>query len=168
MFTATDSVLLILGDHLVGWANSSIRHPDELPVIDPETKLRGVIREDPIQAALPPQHADAFLQHQAVIAKHKPPAKAAPSQTSLAAAPGDDAHQHKTSTTAADSQTSLPAANDEDAHANADMNMSTAGRIPNQETTVEFFKSEPDHSKLQCKGLHSLVCTACTNLDPHV
>lgn len=53
------------GDHLVGWANSSIRHPDELPVISPETRLRGVIREDPLQAALHPQHAEAFSKHAA-------------------------------------------------------------------------------------------------------
>ncbi len=53
------------GDHLVGWANSSIRHPDELPVISPETRLRGVIREDSLQAALHPQHAEAFSKHAA-------------------------------------------------------------------------------------------------------
>ncbi|KAL0047250.1 hypothetical protein WJX82_010803 [Trebouxia sp. C0006] len=53
------------GDHLVGWANSSIRHPDELPVISPETRLRGVIREDPLQAALQPQHAEAFSKYAA-------------------------------------------------------------------------------------------------------
>lgn len=53
------------GDHLVGWANSSIRHPDELPVTSPETRLRGVIREDLLQTALHPQHADAFSEHAA-------------------------------------------------------------------------------------------------------
>ncbi len=58
-------MLTSAGDHLVGWANSSIRHPDELPVIAPETRLRGVIREDPLQAALHPQHAEAFSQHAA-------------------------------------------------------------------------------------------------------
>lgn len=54
--------LQLAGDHLVGWANSSIRHPDELPVISPKTKLRGVIREDPLHAALHPHHAASFLQ----------------------------------------------------------------------------------------------------------
>ncbi len=49
----------------MGWANSSIRHPDELPVISPETRLMGVIREDPLQAALHPQHAEAFSKHAA-------------------------------------------------------------------------------------------------------
>jgi len=58
-------VLTSAGDHLVGWANSSIRHPDELPVISPETRLRGVIREDPLQAALHPQHAEAFSKYEA-------------------------------------------------------------------------------------------------------
>ena len=58
-------MLISTGDHLVGWANSSIRHPDELPVISPETRLRGVIREDPLQAALHPQHAEAFSKHAA-------------------------------------------------------------------------------------------------------
>ncbi|KAL0039127.1 hypothetical protein WJX77_008695 [Trebouxia sp. C0004] len=53
------------GDHLVGWANSSIRHPDELPVISPGTRLRGVIREDPLPAALHPRHAEAFSKHAA-------------------------------------------------------------------------------------------------------
>jgi len=58
-------MLTSAGDHLVGWANSSIRHPDELPVISPETRLRGVIREDPLQAALHPQHAEAFSKYAA-------------------------------------------------------------------------------------------------------
>ncbi len=58
-------MLTSAGDHLVGWANSSIRHPDELPVISPETRLRGVIREDSLQAALHPQHAEAFSKHAA-------------------------------------------------------------------------------------------------------
>ena len=58
-------MLTSAGDHLVGWANSSIRHPDELPVISPETRLKGVIREDPLQAALHPQHAEAFSKHEA-------------------------------------------------------------------------------------------------------
>ena len=44
----------------MGWANSSIRHPNELPVISPGTKLNGVIREDPLEAALHPQHAAEF------------------------------------------------------------------------------------------------------------
>lgn len=44
----------------MGWANSSIRHPNELPVISPETKLNGVIREDPLEAALHPQRAAEF------------------------------------------------------------------------------------------------------------
>ena len=49
--------LLTAGDHLVGWANSSIRHPDKLPLIRPGTRLHGVIREEPLVAALHPQHA---------------------------------------------------------------------------------------------------------------
>jgi len=46
----------------VGWANSSIRHPAELPVISPDTKLRGVIREEPLEAALHPHHAATYLR----------------------------------------------------------------------------------------------------------
>ena len=46
-----------VGDHLVGWANSSIRHPDELPVISPEIKLHGIVREDPLECALYSKHA---------------------------------------------------------------------------------------------------------------
>lgn len=144
----TDSVVLMLGDHLVGWANSSIRHPNELPVIDPQTKLRGVIREDPLQAALHPQHADAFLRHQAATATDKLQAKAAVSQTDVAAAPVDDAPQHTTSTSAAHSPTRLAAANDKDAHVQAGIDMSTAGRTPDQETLIEFSTSNPNDSKL--------------------
>ena len=44
----------------MGWANSSIRHPDELPVISPGTKLNGIIRADPLEAALHPEHAAEF------------------------------------------------------------------------------------------------------------
>ena len=58
-------MLTSAGDHFVGWANSCIRHPDELPVTSPETRLRGVIREDLLQTALHPQHADAFSKHAA-------------------------------------------------------------------------------------------------------
>lgn len=164
---STDSVVLMVGDHLVGWANSSIRHPDELPVIDPQTKLRGVIREDPLQAALHPQHADAFLRHQAATATDKLQAKAAPSQTDFAAAP-DNAQQHKTSTAAAHSQTRLAAADEDDAHARAGIDMSTAGRTSDQGTMIEFSTSKPNDSKLQCKGHNSLLCIAHTNRNPHV
>ena len=52
--------MFLTGDHLVGWANSSVRHPDELPVISPGTKLNGIIREDPLEAALHPEHAAEF------------------------------------------------------------------------------------------------------------
>lgn len=44
----------------MGWANSSIRHPDELPVISPGTKLNGIIRADPLEAALHAEHAAEF------------------------------------------------------------------------------------------------------------
>lgn len=54
------------GDHLVGWANSSIRHPDELPDIDAAMQRKGVIKEDALQAALHPQAAAAFLRHHAL------------------------------------------------------------------------------------------------------
>lgn len=57
--------MLPSGDHLVGWANSSIRHPDELPIISPGTKLNGIIREDPLEAALHPHHAAAFNNNRA-------------------------------------------------------------------------------------------------------
>ena len=40
------------GDHLVGWANSSVRHPDELPDLGDLTQARGIVREDPPEAAL--------------------------------------------------------------------------------------------------------------------
>ena len=53
------------GDHLVGWANSSIRHPDELPEISAEAQRKGVIREEPLQAAMHPQAAAAYMQHHA-------------------------------------------------------------------------------------------------------
>lgn len=45
---------IIAGDHLVGWANSSIRHPDQLPQIASATPLTGVFREDPLAAAVHP------------------------------------------------------------------------------------------------------------------
>jgi pimeloyl-ACP methyl ester carboxylesterase len=38
------------GDHLVGWANSSLRRVEELPHI-PTPKGRGVVREDPLEWA---------------------------------------------------------------------------------------------------------------------
>lgn len=44
----------------MGWANSSIRHPDELPVISPGTKLNGIVRADPMEAALHSEHAAEF------------------------------------------------------------------------------------------------------------
>lgn len=46
--------LVIAGDHLVGWANSSVRHPDELPDLGDLTEARGIVREDPPRAALWP------------------------------------------------------------------------------------------------------------------
>ena len=42
-----------------------MRHPDELPVISPGTKLNGIIREDPLEAALHPQHAAIFKSSRA-------------------------------------------------------------------------------------------------------
>ena len=40
------------GDHLVGWANSSLRLPEELPLLD--APGRGVVAEAPIEDALHP------------------------------------------------------------------------------------------------------------------
>ena len=42
-----------IGDWLVGWANSSLRKPEELPRLN-STKGRGVVSEDPLDAALHP------------------------------------------------------------------------------------------------------------------
>ena len=36
----------------MGWANSSVRHPDELPDLGDLTEARGIVREDPPEAAL--------------------------------------------------------------------------------------------------------------------
>ena len=44
------------GDHLVGWANASVRDTTELPQLRPEQEAKGVVREDPIEAALHPKH----------------------------------------------------------------------------------------------------------------
>ncbi|BDA45665.1 probable lipid droplet phospholipase 1 at N-terminal half [Coccomyxa sp. Obi] len=41
------------GDWLVGWANSSLRKPEELPRLN-STKGRGVVSEQPLEAALHP------------------------------------------------------------------------------------------------------------------
>ena len=54
-----------VGDHLVGWANSSIRHPDELPEIDAAMQRKGVIREEPLQAGMHSAAAASFLQYHA-------------------------------------------------------------------------------------------------------
>lgn len=40
------------GDHIVGWANSSVRHPDELPDLGDVRQAKGVVRGDPVGAAL--------------------------------------------------------------------------------------------------------------------
>ena len=42
------------GDHLVGWANASIRDDAQLPKRDPSIKGVGVIREDPLDTAFLP------------------------------------------------------------------------------------------------------------------
>ena len=39
----------VAGDHLVGWANASLRHTWELPEIAP--RGTGVVRADPLDAA---------------------------------------------------------------------------------------------------------------------
>lgn len=49
----------------MGWANSSIRHPDELPEISAEAQRKGVIREEPLQAAMHPQAAAAYSHRHA-------------------------------------------------------------------------------------------------------
>lgn len=71
------------GDHLVGWANSSIRHPDQLPDMTAALQRKGVIREDPVQAALHPEAAAAFLRHHA-----------SPDSDNLATAMTDKAAEH--------------------------------------------------------------------------
>ena len=43
--------MCFVGDHLVGWANASVRHPSELPVKELGVKHRGVFREDPLHCA---------------------------------------------------------------------------------------------------------------------
>lgn len=40
------------GDHLVGWANSSVRHPDELPDLGDLKEAKGIVRQDPPEAGL--------------------------------------------------------------------------------------------------------------------
>ena len=59
------TVCAAAGDHLVGWANSSIRHPDELPEIDSAMQRKGVIREEPLQAGMHSAAAASFLQYHA-------------------------------------------------------------------------------------------------------
>jgi hypothetical protein len=41
------------GDHLVGWANSSLRFLDELPALPggEDAKAKGVVLEDPLETA---------------------------------------------------------------------------------------------------------------------
>lgn len=52
-------VWICTGDHLVGWANSSIRHPAELPYLGELKFAKGIVREDPLQAGLwPSMHKD--------------------------------------------------------------------------------------------------------------
>lgn len=38
----------------MGWANSSVRHPDELPDLGNLVEARGVVRADAIQRAIDP------------------------------------------------------------------------------------------------------------------
>jgi len=35
-----------VGDHLVGWANSSLRHPKDLPHLGDLKVAKGIVRED--------------------------------------------------------------------------------------------------------------------------
>lgn len=53
----------VSGDHLVGWANSSLRAVDELPVI--KIKGRGVVRADPLEWAWAPEARARLHQHPA-------------------------------------------------------------------------------------------------------
>lgn len=39
------------GDHLVGWGNSSVRHPDSLPDLGDLTRAKGIVRKDSAGAA---------------------------------------------------------------------------------------------------------------------
>ncbi len=52
----------------MGWANASVRDTTELPHLSPEQEAKGVVREDPIEAALHPKHrrqmASASMQDQ--------------------------------------------------------------------------------------------------------
>lgn len=47
------------GDHLVGWANSSLRWPQQLQDLQlpPEQRRRGVVRQDALQAAFDPRES---------------------------------------------------------------------------------------------------------------
>ena len=48
----------------MGWANSSIRHPNELPDLEEDAEALGVVREDEIEAAfsgkVPPAKHSAY------------------------------------------------------------------------------------------------------------
>ena len=52
------------GDHLVGWRNASLRPLDEQFSWDTSIKGTGVVREDPLQAALWPQHSSQQHEQQ--------------------------------------------------------------------------------------------------------
>ncbi|KAL3162411.1 hypothetical protein ABBQ32_010082 [Trebouxia sp. C0010 RCD-2024] len=93
------------GDHLVGWANSSIRHPDELPVISPGIKLNGIVRADPLEAALHPEHAAELrrcsasaMQRTVYETTGSGSSQAAPSHSGRAAASTADSQQQAVDT----------------------------------------------------------------------
>ena len=50
------------GDHLVGWANASVRTVAALPDLGDVSKAKGIVREDDIQAAF---SQDSSIDYQA-------------------------------------------------------------------------------------------------------